>query len=35
MLFKMLNMYMDVIMNITVCNSAYILEYLLGTKLYS
>ena len=34
MLFKIWNMSMDNIMNITVCNSAYIWEYLLNAKLW-
>ena len=33
-LFKIWNMYMDDIMNITVCNSAYIWVYLLNAKLW-
>ena len=33
MLFKILDVYMDVIMKITVYNSAYISLYLLNTKL--
>ena len=33
MLFKILDVYMDVIMKITVYNSAYILLYLLNAKL--
>ena len=34
MLFKIWNIYMDVIMNITVHNSAYIWVYLLNNKLW-
>ena len=34
MLFKIWDMYMDVIMNITIYNSAYVSVYLLNTKIF-